>query len=93
MNVSPNILAKNQNFRKVRHGFVDERALITTTLISSCHWKPLYLFVCERKDLKRIFNTNSELSQNRTEKQIMPLKQTVDCFFNNIYYLVISCFD
>ena len=31
------------------------------------------------------FNTNSELSQNRTEKQIMPLKQTVDCLFNNIY--------
>ena len=55
MNVSPNILAKNQNFRKVRHGFVDERALITTTLISSCHWKPLHLFVCERKDLKTYF--------------------------------------
>ena len=55
MNVSPNILAKNQNFRKVRHGFVDERALITTTLISSCHWKPLHLFVCERKDLKTHF--------------------------------------
>ena len=55
MNVSPNILAKNQNFRKVRHGFVDERALIATKLTSSCHWKPLHLFVCERKDLKTHF--------------------------------------
>ena len=41
MNVSPNILAKNQNFKKLRHDFVDERTLITTTLISSCHWKTL----------------------------------------------------
>ena len=37
MNVSPNILAKNQNFKKLRHGFVDERAMITG--------KPLYLFI------------------------------------------------
>ena len=37
MNVSPNILAKNQNFKKLRQHFVDERELITTTLISSCH--------------------------------------------------------
>ena len=37
MNFSWNILAKNQNFKKLRHSFVDERALITTTLMSSCH--------------------------------------------------------
>ena len=36
MNASPNTLAK-----KLRHGFVDERALITRILISSCHWKTL----------------------------------------------------
>ena len=47
MNVSPNILAKNQNFKKLRHGFVDERAMITTTLKSSCHWKTLVLFAKE----------------------------------------------
>ena len=29
MNVSPNILAKN--FKKLRHDFVDERAMIATT--------------------------------------------------------------
>ena len=37
MNISPNILAKNQNFKKLRHAFVDERAMITG--------KPLYLFI------------------------------------------------
>ena len=41
LNVSPNILVKNENFKKLRHGFVDERAMITMTLISSCHWKTL----------------------------------------------------
>ena len=41
MNVFPNILAKNSNFRKLRQGFVDDRAPITTKLIYSCHWKPL----------------------------------------------------
>ena len=46
--------------------------------------KPLYLFACERTTLKRIFNTNSELSQNRTEKQIMPFKTTVNWLFNDI---------
>ena len=83
MNFSPNISAKNQNFKKLRHGFVDERALITTTLISSCHWKILVPF-CLRKTRKRIFNTNSELLQNRTEKQIMPFKTTVNWLFDNI---------
>ena len=66
MNVSPNILAKNWNFKKLRHGFADERALITKTLISSCHWKILVPFSLRKK--RRIFNTNTELSQNRTEK-------------------------
>ena len=31
MNVSPNILAKNQNFRKLRHGFVNKRTMSTMT--------------------------------------------------------------
>ena len=56
--------------------------------------KPLYLFACERKTLKRIFNTNNELSHNRTEKQIMPFKTTVNWLFNDIWcYLVTGCFD
>ena len=39
-------------------------------------------------------NTNRELSQNRTEKQIMPSKTTVNWLFNVIWcYLVIAFFD
>ena len=83
MNVSPNTLAKNQNFKKLRHGFADERAMITTTLISSCQWKTLTFLLAKEKTLKRAFNTNSELSQNRTEKQIMLLKTIVNKLFTD----------
>ena len=56
--------------------------------------KPLYLFTCERKDLKRIFNTNSETSQNRTKKQIMVFKTIINRLFNDTWcYLVIGYFD
>ena len=84
MNVSPNTLAKNQNFKKLRHGFADERAMITTTLISFCQWKTLTFLLAKEKTLKRAFNTNSELSQNRTEKQIMLLKTIVNKLFTDI---------
>ena len=56
MNLSPNILAKNSNFGKLRHGFVDERALITTT-ISSCHLKTLVPFCLRKKRLENAFLT------------------------------------
>ena len=36
-------------FYLLRHGFVDERATITTTLTFSCHWKTLVPF-CLRKE-------------------------------------------
>ena len=49
MNVSPNIFAKNKTLKKLRHGFVDETALITATLLSSCHWKTLALFSLRKK--------------------------------------------
>ena len=49
MNVSPNILAKNQNFKKLKHGFVNKRTMITTTLTSSCHWKTLVPFYLREK--------------------------------------------
>ena len=57
MNVSPNVLAKNQNFKKLRHGFVDERALIKTTLTSSCHWKTLVPFCLRKKRSENAFLT------------------------------------
>ena len=52
-NISPYILAKNENLKKLRFDFVDERALITTTWISplslenSCTFLP-----AKEKDLK-----------------------------------------
>ena len=55
MNVFPNILAKNQNFKKLRHGSVDVRALITTTLISSCHWKTVVPFCLRKKRPENAF--------------------------------------
>ena len=57
MNVSPNILAKNQNIKKLRHGLVDERALITVTLISSCHWKTLVPFYLRKERPENAFLT------------------------------------
>ena len=55
MNGSPDILAKKLNFQKTF-----KILMITTTLTSSFHWKALVPFRL------RIFNTKSELSQNRT---------------------------
>ena len=55
MNVSPNILAKNSNFKKVRHRFVDENALMTVTIISSCHWETLLPFCSRNKRSENVF--------------------------------------
>ena len=57
INFSPNILAKNENFKKLREAFVDESALITTTLISSCHWKTLVSFCLQKKRSENAFLT------------------------------------
>ena len=54
----------------------------------------MYLFACERKDLKTHFNINGKLLQNCTEKQIIPSKTTVNWLFNDtLCYLFIACFD
>ena len=37
MNIATNILAKNENFERLRDSFVDERAMIPITLTSFCH--------------------------------------------------------
>ena len=57
MNVSPNILAKNQNFKKLRHGFADKRTMSTTALTSSCHWKTLVPFCLRKKIPENAFLT------------------------------------
>ena len=55
MNVFPNILAKNLNLKKLRHDFVDERAMITTTLISS--YQILVPFFLRKIKLENAFLT------------------------------------
>ena len=50
-------LAKNLNLKKLRHDFVDERAMITTTLISSYHWKILVPFFLRKIKLENAFLT------------------------------------
>ena len=75
----------------MKHGLVDESTDNNDTNIAG---KPLYHFASKLKDLKTHVNTNGELLQNRTEKQIMPSKTTVNWLFNNIWcYLFIACFD
>ena len=55
---------------------------------------PCTFLLAKEKTWKRIFNTNSELSQNRTEKQIKPSKTTINWLFNDMWcYLFIACFD
>ena len=41
----------------MKHGFVDERALITMTLISSCQWKTLVPFCLRKKRPENAFLT------------------------------------
>ena len=55
--VLPTILAKNKKFKKLKHDFVDERARITTTLISSCLWKTLSSFYVPKKRTENTFLT------------------------------------
>ena len=40
---------------QLRHAFVDEGPLITTTLTSSCHWKTLELFCLRKKRPEHAF--------------------------------------
>ena len=55
---------------------------------------PCNFLLAKEKTWKRIFNTNTELSQNCTEKQIMPSKTTTNWLFNDLWcYLFISCYD
>ena len=62
---------------------------IFLSLGKSCTFLP-----AKEKTWKCIFNTNSELSQNGAEKQIMPSKTSVNWLFNDVWcYLFIACFD
>ena len=55
---------------------------------------PYTFLLVKEKTWRHIFNTNSELLQNGTEKQIMPSKATINWLFSDIWcHLFIACFD
>ena len=54
---------------------------------------PCTFLLAKEKTWKRVFNTISQCSQNRTEKQNIPSKAT-NWLFNDIWcYFFIACFD
>ena len=55
---------------------------------------PYTFLLVKEKTLKSIVDTNSELLQNHTEKQIIQFETTVNWLFKHmLHYLIISCFD
>ena len=50
-------LISGTKIKKLGYGFVDERALITRTLTSSCHWKTLVPFSWQKKRPENAFLT------------------------------------
>ena len=61
------------------------------TSISSCHWKIVVPFCLRKKRRENVLLTL--IFSNRTEKQIIPSKTTINWLFNDIGYLFIACFD
>ena len=95
INVSPSILAKNQNFEKLRHGFVDERAPITRSLISSRQWITFLTFYFRIKRTENAFLTLIVIYRKIVQKgKIMPSKTTINWLFTDLWcYSFIACFD
>ena len=55
MKVSQKILAQNQNSKKLRHGFVDGKAMNTTTINPPIIWKTLLPFFLQKKTPENAF--------------------------------------
>ena len=85
----------NIKISKNRHGFVDWKSTgDNDTNIFLLLENPCTFLLVKEKTWKHIFNTNNELLQNCTEKQIMPSKTTINWLFDDIWcYLFIACFD
>ena len=78
-------MAKNQNFKKLRHGFVYEKALITTALITSSHWKTLVLFCLRMKRPENAFLRLIVNYRKIAQKNFfLPSKTTANWLFNDI---------
>ena len=94
----------NERFPK----YLGQKLKFQKTETRFCRWKntdnndiniflslenPCTFLLAKEKTWKRTFNINSELSQNHTEKQIMPFKTTLNWLFNGIWcYLVTGSF-
>ena len=88
-------LAKKLKFQKTETRFCRWKSTDNNDINIFLSLKnPCTFLLVKEKIWKSIFNTNSELLQNRTEKQIMPFKTTINWLFNDIWcYLVIGSFD
>ena len=76
------------------HGFVDEKAMIKTNLMSSCHLKTLVPFCLWKKRSENALLTLTVNYRKSYSKKIIPFKTTVNCLLNNIWcYLFIAFFD
>ena len=92
----------NERFPK----YLGEKLKFQKTKTRFCRWKstdnnyiniflplenPFTFLFAKENTWRRIFNTNSELSQNRTDKEIMLFKTTRSWLLNDIWcYLVIG---
>ena len=90
----------NERFPK----YLSQKLKFQKTETKFCGWKssdynniniflslenPFAFLLAKGKTRRRVFNTNSKLSQNRTEKEIMPFKTIVNLLFTDIWrYLV-----
>ena len=85
----------NERFPKTETGFYRWRSTDNNDIkIFLSLENPCTFLLPKEKTWKRIFNTNSELSQARTGKQIMIFKTTINWLFNDIWcYLLFACFD
>ena len=94
MNITPNIVAKIK-ISKSETGFCRWKSTANKDInIFKSLRNPGIFLLAKEKPWKRIFNTTSELSQNCTEKQIMPFKTAINRLFSDKwFYLFIACFE
>ena len=89
----PKYLCPWWKFQKLRHSFVDERAMITTTLVSSCCWKTLVAFDLWKKIHEDSFQNQVWIVIKLYRKTIYAIQNNSKLtYFIDICYLVIGCF-
>ena len=64
--------------KKLRHGFLDKKTMIATTLTSSCHWKTLAPFCLHKTRPEKPFLTLRVSYRKIVQKNIMPFTTTVN---------------